>query len=94
MEYIWVNSMNYTESMYFSLLKSENNPNGWTPQQARTVLPNSLKTEVVMSANFREWREVLQQRTSNAAHPQIREVCRPLLDELKTLVPVIFDDIN
>ena len=66
---------------------------GCTPQEARAVLPNSLKTEIVMTANLREWRHFLKLRTSPAAHPQIREVAIPLLDELKSLIPVIFDDI-
>ncbi len=66
----------------------------WTPQQAREVLPNALKTEIVHSANFRAWRHILKERTSTAAHPQMRALMLPLLAELKTRVPVIFDDIN
>jgi len=92
-EMIWAKAVNDAEKHYFMLLKKEPDFN-WTPQQARSVLPNSLKTEVVMTANFREWRAVLEQRTAQAAHPQIREIMRPLLDELKGLVPVIFDDIT
>ena len=67
---------------------------GWTPQQARSVLPNSLKTEIVVTANLREWRLILKQRTSKAAHPQMRELMIPLLNELKNLLPVIFKDID
>jgi len=67
---------------------------GWSPQQARSVLPNSLKTEIVMTANLREWRHVLRLRTSKAAHPQMRELMIPLLNELKAVLPVIFDDIS
>lgn len=67
---------------------------GWHAQQARSVLPNSLKTEIVVSANLREWRTIFKQRTSKAAHPQMRELMCPLLDELKTKLPVIFEDIN
>ena len=66
---------------------------GWKPQQAREVLPNALKTEIVMSGNFRNWRHVLTERTSKAAHPQMRALMIPLLAELKSKVPVIFDDI-
>jgi thymidylate synthase (FAD) len=66
----------------------------WQPQQARSVLPNSLKTEIVVTANLREWRTIFKQRTSKAAHPQMRELMCPLLDELKSLIPVIFEDIN
>ena len=75
--------------MYFKLLK-----NGATPEQARSVLPNSIKTEVVMTANLREWRHFLKLRTAQAAHPQMRELTIPLLKELKEKIPVIFDDIE
>ena len=63
------------------------------PQQARYFLPNGLKTEIVVSANLREWRHIFILRTSKRAHPQMRELMIPLLKEVKTLVPVIFDDI-
>ena len=84
----WIYSCNRAEDSYFNLLEC-----GCTPQEARSVLPHSLKTEVVMTANLREWRTFFKLRTSEAAHPQMREVTRPLLDELKTLIPVVFDDI-
>jgi thymidylate synthase (FAD) len=71
-----------------------NCPNKWQPQQARAVLPNSLKTEIVVTANIREWRTIFKQRTSKAAHPQMRELMCPLLDELKASVPVVFNDIS
>lgn len=77
------------ERDYFKLLEK-----GWQPQQARTVLPNSLKTEIVVTANLREWRTILKQRTSQAAHPQMRELMVPLLQVLKDKIPVIFNDIN
>lgn len=77
------------EKAYFQMLAM-----GATPQEARAVLPNSLKTEVVMTANLREWRHILRLRTDKAAHPQMREVMRPLLEEMKECVPVIFDDIG
>jgi thymidylate synthase (FAD) len=85
----WINAMNYAEKSYFSLLNL-----GWNPQQARSVLPNSLKTEIVVTANLREWRTIFKQRTSSAAHPQMRELMIPLLKEIKNKIPVIFDDIN
>lgn len=65
-----------------------------TPQIARSVLPNSLKTELVVTMNMREWRHFFKLRTDIAAHPQMREVAIPLLKELKSKVPVIFDDIE
>lgn len=66
---------------------------GWRSEQARSVLPNSLKTEIVMTANFREWRHFFKLRTSSAAHPQMRELTIPLLAAMKEHVPVVFDDL-
>lgn len=84
----WRSAMRVAESHYFSLLQF-----GATPQEARSVLPNSLKTEVVMTANIREWRHFLKLRCSPAAHPQMREVALILLDKVHALIPVCFDDI-
>ena len=67
--------------------------NGCSPQEARSVLPNSLKTELVMTANYREWRHFFKLRCSKAAHPQMRELSIPLLIEFQDLIPVMFDDI-
>jgi thymidylate synthase (FAD) len=86
---LFLNSLLQSEAAYLNLLES-----GYSPQQARAVLPNSLKTEIVCTANFREWRHVFTLRCSKAAHPQMRELMIPLLEEVKTLVPVIFDDIE
>jgi thymidylate synthase (FAD) len=88
-----------TKEWYYSMLQSEQAYNslirlGWQPQQARSVLPNSLKTEIVVTANLREWRTIFKQRTSPAAHPQMRELMCPLLDHFKVLIPVVFADIN
>lgn len=85
----WKTAMKVCEDTYFKLLDI-----GLTPQEARAVLPNSLKTEVVMTANLREWRTFFKLRCANAAHPQMREVTRPLLEEFKSLIPVVFDDIT
>lgn len=84
----WESAMRFAEDKYFYLLD-----NGWSPQQARSVLPNSLKTEVVMTANYREWRNFFKLRTAKAAHPQMREVTILLLKELQSKIPVVFDDI-
>ena len=67
---------------------------GVQPQQARSVLPNSVRTELVMTANLREWRHFLKLRTAKAAHPQMRELTVPLLHELQERIPVVFDDIQ
>lgn len=77
------------ERAYFKMLEL-----GATPQEARAVLPNSLKTEVVMTANIREWRHFFKLRCSLAAHPQMREVAIMLLNECKKKIPIVFDDIN
>lgn len=76
------------EEAYFWMIRS-----GFKPEQARDVLPTSLKTELVMTANLREWRTVFKLRTSPAAHPQIREVMVPLLQECQQRIPVVFDDL-
>jgi thymidylate synthase (FAD) len=67
---------------------------GLKPEIARGVLPNSLKTEIVMTMNLREWRHFFKLRTAPAAHPQMREIAIPLLSEFKHRLPVIFEDIN
>lgn len=67
---------------------------GWSAQQARAVLPNALKTEIVVSANIREWRTIFKQRTAHTAHPDMRAIMCPLLDELKAKIPILFDDIT
>ena len=86
---IWMDSCRRAETAYFDLLDC-----GCSPQEARGVLPNSLKTEIVMTANLAEWRHFFQLRTSRAAHPQMREVAIPLLREFKKRDPENFDDIQ
>jgi thymidylate synthase (FAD) len=88
-ELSWMKSMFQAEQTYIELIN-----NNWSPQQARSVLPNSLKTEIVMTANFREWRHILALRTSKACHPQMREVMIPLLEWMKREHPVFFEDIT
>lgn len=84
----WASACEMAESYYLSLIDLKA-----TPQEARSVLPNSLKTEVVMTANLREWRHFLKLRCSPAAHPQMREVALILLDKVHSMIPVCFDDI-
>lgn len=85
---IWKEAMEASEKTYLQLIEL-----GANPEEARSVLPNSLKTEIVITMNLREWRHLFKLRTSNAAHPQMREITRPLLDEFKKRIPVVFDDI-
>lgn len=85
----WFNLMLEAERTYTSLIDM-----GWTPQQARSVLPNSTKTEIVVTANFREWRHIFKLRCDKAAHPQMRELMIPLLAAVQFNIPVVFDDIT
>ena len=88
----WLSACEMAESYYLSLLEM-----GATPQEARAVLPNSLKTEVVMTANLREWRHFFSLRACGSTgkpHPQMLEVVVPLLKEVKSLIPVVFDDLE
>jgi len=85
----WKKSCEEAEKQYLYLLAI-----GSTSQEARSVLPNSLKTEIVMTANYREWRHFFKLRTAKAAHPQMREITIPLLKDLQSKLPIIFDDIE
>lgn len=88
---IWKESMKQSEDAYFKMLDF-----GLSPQQARAVLPNSTKTEVVMTANLREWRHFFKLRaigTTGKPHPQMLEVAVPLLEDFKQMIPVVFDDL-
>lgn len=86
---VWKKACLTAELAYFDLLTI-----GCTPQEARSVLPNSLKTEVVMTADLREWRHFLRLRCSPAAHPDMRVVACMLLVQLKKTYPVFFEDIE
>lgn len=84
----WKEAMQEAEAHYMRLMDM-----GTRPQEARNVLPNSLKTEVIMTCNLREWRHVFMLRCSSQAHPQIRELMLPLLEEFHKGIPVLFDDL-
>ena len=89
---IWVGSCLQAENAYLDLLN-----NGATPQEARSILPNSLKTEIVMTANLREWRHFFKLRAvgvTGKPHPQMLEVAVPLLKEVQQLIPVVFEDLG
>lgn len=88
----WENACKTAEKAYFDMLDF-----GCTPQEARAVLPHSLKTEICVTMNLREWRHFFKLRAANEtgkAHPQMLEVAVPLLEELKKKIPVVFDDIR
>ena len=86
---IWEDAMRAAEDTYFRMLDA-----GASPQEARSILPNSLKTEIVATMDLREWRHFFKLRTAPAAHPQMREVACALLADFQQKVPVLFDDIS
>jgi len=86
---VWKKSCELAAQTYLDLISR-----GVTPEAARSVLPHSLKTEIVMTANLREWRHVFKMRCQKAAHPQIRQIMVPLLKEIQTQIPVLFDDFE
>jgi thymidylate synthase (FAD) len=86
---IWYGQMAAIEEDYLKLISI-----GVKPEEARSILPNSLKTEIVVTMNLREWRHFFKLRTSINAHPQMREVSIPLLKRFRELLPVIFEDIE
>lgn len=84
----WFETMQKIEDSYNFLIEK-----GVKPQEARSLLPNSLKTEIIVTMNLREWRHFFKLRTSLRAHPQMREIACAVLDEFKKRIPVVFDDI-
>lgn len=86
---LWLSTCNMAERYYKALLT-----NGLKPEDARCVLPLCLATKLVMTTNYAEWRHILKLRTAKGAHPQMRALMIPLLEELRETIPVIFDDIK
>lgn len=85
---LWQQAMLETEKIYLKLLETV------TPQAARTVLPNSCKTEIIVYANLLEWRHIFRLRTTRAAEPSMREVMNPLLEQMQKRFPGLFDGIQ
>jgi thymidylate synthase (FAD) len=84
----WQAAMADAERHYMRMLEL-----GASPQEARSVLPNSTKTEIMMSMNFREWRHFFSLRAEMHAHPQMKEISIPMLVKFKHIAPVMFEDI-
>ena len=84
----WYRACEAAETEYLNLL----NLNA-SPQEARSVLPNSLKTEIMMTCNLREWMHVFRMRASSKAHPQMQQVMMPLLDQFQSVMPEIFEAV-
>lgn len=85
----WVVAMENAEDIYLRMLAY-----GTKPEEARSVLPNSLKTEIVMTMNIREWRHFFKMRCSMRAHPQMREVALMIQKEFQKRVPLLFDEVK
>lgn len=84
---LWVKAMEETEKIYLKLLETS------SPQAARTVLPNSCKTEIIVYCNLLEWLHIFRLRTTTAAEPSMREVMIPLMEEFGRRFPSVFADI-
>jgi thymidylate synthase (FAD) len=85
----WFRALLAAEASYKNLREA-----GWSPQEARSVLPHALKTEVVVTANVREWRHIFDLRLASGAHPQMRELMRQAYGLLESRVPVLFENIG
>ena len=85
---LWYDALLAAEDDYMDLLKE-----GWTPQQARDILPNALKTEIVVTGNYREWRHFFKLRCDEKAHPHMLALAWDLLEDIKLRIPVVFDDL-
>ena len=81
-------AMEAAEQYYFQMLEL-----GAKPEEARSILPNSLKTEIVMTMNLREWRHFIRLRSANAAHPQMRQVSDLILKKFSEEYPLFFRDL-
>lgn len=87
----WMLSILESEETYGHLLRA-----GWRPEQAREVLPNSLKTEIVVTANYREWRHIFKLRalgTTGKPHPQMQALMLPVLEDFREALPALFGDL-
>jgi thymidylate synthase (FAD) len=85
----WKTACELAEQYYFKMLNS-----GCSPQIARSVLPNCLKTEIVMMANLREWRHFISIRGTKRAHPQMRPIAYEIWETLLGHAPSVFDDLK
>ena len=84
----WLLYLQDTEDLYFDLLENS------TPNEARSILPNALRTKLLVSTSFREWRSIFSLRVPKSAHYQFRELITPLFEEVKKELPCVFEDIK
>lgn len=85
----WDRAMLEAERTYLGMIEL-----GAKPEEARSVLPNSLKTEMVMTMNLREWRHFFSLRAASAAHPDMQIIAKALLSDFRSHIPVVFDDVG
>ncbi len=85
---VWLRAVQQAQDNYDELRNL-----GYKPQIARSVLPTCLKSELVVTANWTEWRHIFKMRTSLTAHPDLRRIMIDLLEEIKSIIPIVFDDI-
>lgn len=85
---IWYQAMADIEKHYLSMAAK-----GAAVDQLRMLLPHSTKADVFMTANLREWRHIFKLRCVPATHPSVREIMTMLLNEFRSQLPVLFDDI-
>ena len=86
---VWMQAVECCLESYAKLLDL-----GCPPQIARSVLPNALSSKIVVTGNLRNWRHFFIMRTTKETHPQMLEVTVPLLNEVKRVIPIIFEDIE
>jgi thymidylate synthase (FAD) len=84
----WGSTIKVAETNYHALLTQ-----GIRPQEARSVLPNALAATIAVTGNLRNWRHFFLMRTSQETHPDFRRITIPMLEEFKTIVPLLYDDI-
>jgi thymidylate synthase (FAD) len=84
----WLDQIDSAEECYKKLLAK-----GWRPQEARSIFPNGLASKIICTYNLRTWRHIFIMRTTKEAHPQMKEVMIPLLQEFKNNIPLLYDDI-
>ena len=85
----WDLTVQKCEETYHELLKA-----GWRPQEARSVLPNSLAATIAVTGNLRNWRHFFLMRTSRETHPDFKRITIPMLEEFKRIIPILYDDIK
>ncbi len=85
----WIRACETAEKEYFIMLES-----GATPQIARSILPTCLKSEIIMTCNFREWRHFLKLRLAKGAHPQIIQIAQMIKEILISKYPEVFSDLG